>query len=583
MGIAAPELPDEGATVAASPDARRRAPPTETRAITKGTTAEVLRTEERARVLAFSRALASLSGLGVMALPFLHSARRTYWPMAATVVTLFAASAWMWWRARTEAGYSRMAFRVFVGVAAVVGFLIEYDIGFFSPAPLFISLAISIMAQSSDRRFAHVVPIASALAYFVAATLVMLGVLPDLGLFTISAGPANARVLMLVLVPAAFLIAYWQARSNRRATVAAIEQSHEALRLALTREAQLAEAHQNLDQALRAGAGTSGRYTGALMGRYRLEEVVGRGAMGEVYAATHVASGERAAVKVLQAILADDPDLKERFFREGRIASQLSSPNIVRVLDVGDDGAGVPYIAMELLSGRDLAAYLRQQDHLDAPAVAEVLREVGRGLAAAHGAGVVHRDLKPQNIFGAEQADGRSVWKVLDFGVSKLRDTHGTLTHAAVVGTPGYMSPEQARGGEIDHRSDIFALGAVAYRAVTGRPPFRGGMPEVLFENRVQEPGPAVGAGAVAAGRRRPGAGHRAGEGAGGSLRERGRAGRGLHGGEPRGAGPDAAGARGGADRGAALGLGAARGAERGVRLRGSGRRGRGDRGAGAG
>ncbi|APR83223.1 serine/threonine protein kinase [Minicystis rosea] len=493
VGSIAPQPIAEGATVAASPAGLRRlealpARAQVTRALTMGTTAEVLRADEQARVLAFSRALVSLSGLGVLALPFFHSTRPTYWPMVITVITLFGASAWMWWHARREGGDRRSAFRVFVGVAALAGFIIEYDLGFFSPAPLFVSLAISIMAQSSDRRFAHVVPIISATLYFVAAALVMLGVLPDLGLFAITAGPPNARVLMLVLVPASFLIAYWQARQNRRATVNAIERSHEALRLALTREAQLAEAHQNLDQALRAGAGTSGRYTGIVMGRYRLEEVVGRGAMGEVYAATHVETGERAAVKVLQASLSHDPDLKERFFREGRIASRLAAPNIVKVLDVGDDGAGVPYIAMELLSGRDLAAHLRQSPRLDPEVVAELLREVGRGLAAAHGAGVVHRDLKPQNIFGAEEDGERRVWKILDFGVSKLRDASATLTHAAVVGTPGYMSPEQARGGDIDPRSDLFALGAVAYRALTGRPPFSGEMPQVLFEIAYKSP-----------------------------------------------------------------------------------------------
>jgi serine/threonine-protein kinase len=116
--------------------------------------------------------------------------------------------------------------------------------------------------------------------------------------------------------------------------------------------------------------------------------------------------------------------------------------------------------------------------------------EVAAGLTAAHEAGVVHRDLKPQNIFCAEQgAEKRPAWKILDFGVSKLRDANATITHAAVVGTPGYMSPEQAEGRDTDHRADLFALGAVAYRALTGRPPFGGGdLPRVLFEIAYKSP-----------------------------------------------------------------------------------------------
>jgi serine/threonine-protein kinase len=290
---------------------------------------------------------------------------------------------------------------------------------------------------------------------------------------------------MVVMVPLAFVVAAWQGRKSRRATLAAIEQSNELLRRALTREAQLAEAHQNLDVALRAGAGESGRCTGALMGRWRLAEIVGRGAMGEIYAAADVDSGEPAAVKVLQAAISREPDLVERFLREGRIAARLKAPNVVTVFDVGAE-AGVPFIAMELLVGKDLSAHLRQRERLELPEVVELCAEVARGLLAAHGAGVVHRDLKPHNIFCAEAiapgGGAGKVWKILDFGVSKLRDSSATLTNAAVVGTPGYMSPEQAEGKDADHRTDIFALGAVAYRALTGRPPFAGDLPHVLFE-----------------------------------------------------------------------------------------------------
>ncbi len=445
------------------------------------TTAHVMIAEETSRTLGFSRVMAALSGSGTVIAPFLYSKRVLYFPMIATLIALCGASLWMW--RRTLAGPpSRAALRAYMSVCVAAGLFIEYDLGVFSPAPLFVLIGVLFFAQANDRRFAIAMPITCAASYFVLALLVLAGVVPDLGLFSATVGSLGIRVVMLMIVPAAFLVASWQARKSWRATLAALNEAQNALRLALTREAQLAEANQNLDVALKAGAGGSGRYTGTLMGHYRLAEVVGRGAMGEVYAATDTSSGKRAAVKVLQASVAREPDLLERFLREGRIAARVSSPHIVTVYDVGGE-EGVPYIAMELLEGDDLAAHLRHVERMDLDAVAALVGEVADGLSAAHAEGVVHRDLKPQNIFWAAQGEGRPpVWKILDFGVSKLLDTGSTLTNAAIVGTPGYMSPEQARGGDVDARSDVFSLGAVAYRALTGQPPFRGEMPQILFE-----------------------------------------------------------------------------------------------------
>src|SRR5262249_48001486 len=224
-----------------------------------------------------------------------------YWPMAAIVVLLFLSSSFMSWRGRREGGHSRSATRVFASVCVAFGIFIVYDLGVFSPAPLFITLGIAFVAQSPALTFGPFPLIACAASSLLLALLIVTGVMPDLGLFSINAGPPAARFLMLVMVPASFAVATWQGRTSRRATLAAMEQSHEALRLALMREAQLDEANHNLDLALRAGAGASGRYTGALMGKYRLAEVIGRGAMGEIYAAADVESGEPAAVKVLQA------------------------------------------------------------------------------------------------------------------------------------------------------------------------------------------------------------------------------------------------------------------------------------------
>ncbi len=495
MGIAEHARADagDGATAVASPAARRKAGEdgaAASLATMAETSAHVIRTDEAARALALSRGITFLSGVGLCAVPFLYDrGRALFWPAAANMVALFLTSGWMWWRAVRARGHSRAVFRLFVAVAAGTGLFMAYDLGVFSPAPLFLALGVVFIAQSHDCPFAVGATVFSAAAYAVLALLVIAGVVPDLGVFSAAAGPLSGRLLFVVMVPVAYGVAGWQGRQSRRATLAAIAETQQALRLALTREAQLAEANQNLDVALNAGAGSSGRYTDARMGSYRLAEIIGRGAMGEIYAASDVDTGAPAAVKVLQASVCRDPDLVERFFREGRIAKSLQAPNVVTVFDVGGAEDGVPFIAMELLVGEDLSARLRHRERLDLPATLDLVDEVSLGLAAAHAAGVVHRDLKPQNIFCAEQPRGQPpVWKILDFGVSKLRDAFATITHAAVIGTPGYMSPEQAQGTDTDHRSDIFALGAVTYRALTGRPPFGGEMPHVLFEIAYKSP-----------------------------------------------------------------------------------------------
>jgi eukaryotic-like serine/threonine-protein kinase len=263
----------------------------------------------------------------------------------------------------------------------------------------------------------------------------------------------------------------------------AVHRAQDAIRLAGQREAQLVEANQNLEQALRAGAGQQGRYSGHLVGNYRLAELVGRGAMGEVYAADHVTTGDRAAVKLLRADLTRQHAALARFLREGEVVSALEVPNVVQIQEIGELEDGSPYIAMELLIGEDLAARLRRQRQLDVEEVVDMARQVARGLDAAHAAGVVHRDLKPQNLFRASGGDRDGTWKILDFGVSKVAGSRGTLTQQAVVGTPGYMAPEQARAQQVTPRADVFSLGAVVFRALTGRPPFSGpDTPQILFQ-----------------------------------------------------------------------------------------------------
>jgi len=152
------------------------------------------------------------------------------------------------------------------------------------------------------------------------------------------------------------------------------------------------------------------------------------------------------------------------------VAARLESPNIVHVYEVSPPSAPVPYLAMERLRGTDLASRLRKENRIPSDELVVLLDQVARGLEVARLAGVVHRDLKPHNLFLHDGA----TWKILDFGVSKLADSEGTLTGEGIVGTPQYMAPEQASGGQVSHLADVYALGAIAYRCLTGRSPFKG-------------------------------------------------------------------------------------------------------------
>jgi serine/threonine protein kinase len=202
------------------------------------------------------------------------------------------------------------------------------------------------------------------------------------------------------------------------------------------------------------------------IGRYVLRARIASGATGYVYAADDRAMDRKVAVKVLARDLEDEPETRERFYREAQIMAQLAHPNIVRVLDVGEDH-GKPFIAMELLEGLPLADYLRANPALPLTARVDLMLQLYSGLEAAHAQGAVHRDVKPGNLI--IQSDG--LLKILDFGLARLKSS--TLTASGVVvGSPGYMSPEQARGLRVDQRSDIFSAAAVGYLILTGRAPF---------------------------------------------------------------------------------------------------------------
>ena len=220
-------------------------------------------------------------------------------------------------------------------------------------------------------------------------------------------------------------------------------------------------------------------------GKYRVKGVIGAGGMGAVYEGQHLEIGKRVAIKVIDPSQAGSAEMAARFRREARAASAVESEHIVQVFDVGHDPEVGLYMVMEFLTGEDLATRLLREPRLDLDVALAIGRQTARALAKAHDAGVVHRDLKPANLFLCARDDGSIHVKILDFGISKLSDEEpgsappagepkreskkSSLTHAgALIGTPQYMSPEQAQGLAVDRRTDVWSLGALLYEALAG-------------------------------------------------------------------------------------------------------------------
>jgi serine/threonine-protein kinase len=212
-----------------------------------------------------------------------------------------------------------------------------------------------------------------------------------------------------------------------------------------------------------------------LGGRFEIVRLIGSGGMAAVYEALHVDLKKRVAIKALFPSVGRNPEARTRFLREGEVASRIRHPHVVDVTDVGSDG-GLAFLVMEFLEGEDLGALVDREAPLAVDRTVDLLLPVMAAVAAGHAAGVVHRDLKPQNIFLAKGFRGELVPKVLDFGVSKLMTGAAALTHtAAVFGTPAYMSPEQALGAkQVDARCDQYALALIFYECLTGRRAFDG-------------------------------------------------------------------------------------------------------------
>ena len=227
------------------------------------------------------------------------------------------------------------------------------------------------------------------------------------------------------------------------------------------------------------------------IGRYLITGRIGRGGMGMVYRGLDEALEREVAVKTLTAEGTFDAESRQRFEREARAAARLQHPNIVTVFELGED-RGVPYIAMELLPGTDLEALLRSGEEIPLAEKLDVVAQVCRGLAYAHERGIVHRDIKPNNVRLLD--DGTA--KIMDFGIAKYGDAHLTKT-GMMVGTVHYMSPEQVRGKPLDGRSDVFSLGVILYELLAGERPFRGeGATQILYKIVHEEP-PSVDLGSL--------------------------------------------------------------------------------------
>jgi serine/threonine-protein kinase len=211
-----------------------------------------------------------------------------------------------------------------------------------------------------------------------------------------------------------------------------------------------------------------------LDGRYRIEKLLGEGGMGIVYKAVHTTLGKPLAIKVLRAEVSKNEEILQRFRQEAQSASQVGNPHIIDISDFGTLADGSTYFVMEFLTGKSLTAALGDNGgRFDTQRTVRVMRQLASALGAAHEVGVVHRDLKPDNVQLIERGGQKDFVKILDFGIAKVGGSTSKLTQAGqVFGTPHYMSPEQCAGAHVDHRTDIYAAGVMLYEMVSGRVPF---------------------------------------------------------------------------------------------------------------
>jgi serine/threonine protein kinase len=227
-----------------------------------------------------------------------------------------------------------------------------------------------------------------------------------------------------------------------------------------------------------------------LADRYRVLRKLGEGGMGSVYLAEHTTINKRLAIKVLSSEYSHKQDLVDRFLQEARAASMIEQENVVEITDFGSTPQGSVFFVMEYLNGEDLSRTIKKEGPLPWSRVKPIMMQICTALASAHDAGIIHRDMKPENCYRITRGANSDFIKVLDFGIAKVTSDDGDgsgkgLTRTGMIfGTPEYMSPEQAKGERVDHRVDIYAVGVIMYEMMTGVPPYsRGDHMAVMYQH----------------------------------------------------------------------------------------------------
>jgi hypothetical protein len=431
----------------------------------------------RMRVMAGSMLALSCVGIGFAWVVGQRGTSLTI--LTASLLTLALLFTWLFVElgARGERAARDLSWLVVPQCLCVVG--AQFAFGLVSTFSAAVTLGLALFASSAVERDGRRAYFVLALGYLGAALIAQLWPLSYAPVLPLELTTPRAFWWGVLFTEVLYLVGFRCGRRIQHGQTRVIEELERAVRVASQREALFREARDALKHA--AGIGGPGRFSDQLIDGYQLGVVLGRGGMGEVYEAVRTVDRMPAALKLLKLDLLHEPTALLRFEREAKLVSRIRSPHVVRVLGVGSVDSLVPYIAMERLSGQDLAVELRDRGSLPVNEVVRMVEDVAEGLMAAHALHVVHRDLKPNNVFRS-QSQGRSMWKVLDFGVSKhLGSGEVSLTAAEIVGTPQYMAPEQARGErDLDARVDVYGLGAIAYRCITGEAPFTGEVPAIL-------------------------------------------------------------------------------------------------------
>jgi eukaryotic-like serine/threonine-protein kinase len=443
---------------------------------------QALHMEEIRRIRVFTGLAIGFAALVALALPFTRLDPVTLAVMLSGFVVFFPAA---WWLNRSLVDARTLplgAVLVFGFASLYAGTTGIYYFGIFSPAVAANAFGIFFFSPSTSFRAALAIYLGGALMHAALAVAILSGAALDRGL--VQAGDLGLGEALLTqgLVQVVLFASFAIGRATRRAKLAAIEAHDEAVQELAQREGLLKEARLELSEAR--ALGRLGHYSDQKLGSYVLGEVIGRGAMGEVYEAMHIATGDVAAVKLLHRQVLGDPSTVRRFMREAKLTSRVQSPHVCRVLEIGGLDAPIPYLAMELLRGEDLASLLRRRRRLPLREVVKLVTQIGEGLDAAHAAGILHRDINPKNLFSVEAGAGRQ-WKIVDFGVAQAADDEGATgsDRDRIAGTPAYMAPELALGREATERADLFSLALVAYRALTGQAAFSGAsVPDTLLK-----------------------------------------------------------------------------------------------------